>query len=198
MSNSAEIITKEIITAIGERIRSVRLSRKMSLDALAKKTGFAKSYLSEIETLKKEPPISTLSKIAFALEIDLPFLLTGETHNGSARKISIVRRGERQSTQGPFGSRGYLYESLTYKKADRIMDGYIVTIGSDFPPEPFVHEGQELVFVFEGTQELVYDGETYLLEEGDCFSFDSDRPHCSRTIGDRPGKLLVVLAKKQK
>jgi transcriptional regulator with XRE-family HTH domain len=198
MNDAATIRTKQIYTEICKRIRQVRLDKGFSLDELAKKTGFAKSYLSEIETLKKEPPIRALSKIAFALEVDFPFLLTGETRISSARKISIVRKGERQATHGPYGSRGYLYDSLTYKKVDRIMDAYIVTIGPEFPPEPFVHEGQEVAYVLEGTQELLYDGETYFLEEGDCFCFDSDRPHYSRTVGDQPGKILVVLARKGK
>jgi transcriptional regulator with XRE-family HTH domain len=198
MNKPAEIVTKEVITEIGTRIRSLRHSRNISLDVLSKKTGFAKSYLSEIETFKKEPPIRALSKIAFALEVDFLFLLTGEKRSYGAEKISVVRKGERQTVQGPYGSRGYLYDSLTYKKADRIMDAYIVTIGPQFPPEPFEHEGQEVVYVLEGRQELRYDGETYFLEEGDCFCFDSARPHYSRTVGDKPGKILVVLASKGK
>jgi quercetin dioxygenase-like cupin family protein len=198
MSNPAEIATKEVITEIVARIRSLRRSKNISLDVLSKKTGFAKSYLSEIETVKKEPPIRALSKIAFALEVDFLFLLTGETRNSSTGKISIVKKGERQPIHGPYGSRGYLYESLTYKKLDRIMDAYVVTIGPEFPPEPFEHEGQEVAYVLEGNQELFYGGETYFLEEGDCFCFDSDRPHYSRTVGDRPGKILVVLATKGK
>lgn len=198
MENSPEIATKEFVAKIGNRIRSLRRDRNMSLNVLAKKTGFAKSYLSEIETLKKEPPIRVISKIAFALEIDISFLLTGETRNHSTQKIAIVRKGERQSTQGPYGSRGYLYESLTYNKLDRIMDAYIITIGPALPPEPFIHEGQEVVYVLKGTQELLYDGETYFLEEGDCVCFDSDRPHYSRTVGDKSGKILVVLAAKGK
>jgi len=198
MDTSPEITTKEFVAKIGERIRSIRRDRGMSLDALSKKTGFAKSYLSEIETLKKEPPIRALSKIAFALWVDIAFLLTGDPRNSSAHKISIVRRDERQSTQGPYGSRGYLYDSLTYNKVDRIMDAYIITIGPALPPEPFIHEGQEVVYVLEGIQELLYDGQKYLLDEGDCVCFDSDRPHYSRTVGDKPGKILVVLAAKGK
>jgi transcriptional regulator with XRE-family HTH domain len=198
MNNPAEIATKEMIAEIGLRIRELRHSKSISLDVLSKKTGFAKSYLSEIETIKKEPPIRALSKIAFALEVDFLFLLTGERRNYGAEKISIVRKGERQTVQGPYGSRGYLYDSLNYKKADRIMDAYIVTIGPEFPPEPFEHEGQEVVYVLEGTHELLYDGEIYFLEEGDCFCFDSERPHYSRTVGDKAGKILVVLAAKGK
>jgi transcriptional regulator with XRE-family HTH domain len=197
MKNSADTISKELISNIGKRIRSVRTSKGMSLDVLAKKTRFAKSYLSEIETLKKEPPISTLSRIAFALDVDLPFLLTGEErHEPQAKKLSIVRKAERHAGQGPFGSRGYVYESLTHEKTDRLMDAYVVTIGPDFPPEPFVHEGQEVVYALDGTQEFVYDGETYFIEQGDCFCFDSDRPHFSRTVGQKMGKVLVILARK--
>jgi transcriptional regulator with XRE-family HTH domain len=183
---------------IAYNIKKIRLQKRFSLSDLAKRTGFTKSYLSQIENGKKEPPISTLSKIAYILEVDLPFLLTGKTQNSSPEKISIVRKAERKASDGPFGSRGYIYDSLTYKKADRVMDGYIVTIGSEFPPKPLVHEGQELVYVLQGTQELLYDGETYFLEEGDCFYFDSDRPHYSRTIGDKPGKILVVLTTKRR
>jgi mannose-6-phosphate isomerase-like protein (cupin superfamily) len=77
------------------------------------------------------------------------------------------------------------------------MEGFIVTIGFDFPPEPFVHEGQELTYVLEGTHEFVYDGKSYFLEEGDCYYFDSNRPHYARAIGEKPGKLLVVFTAKK-
>jgi transcriptional regulator with XRE-family HTH domain len=198
MTESIDILTKELISSIGKRIRAIRRSKGMSLDVLAKKTRFAKSYLSEIETMKKEPPISTLNRISFALEVDLPFLLTGEKYDGQAKEVSIVKKGERRPSPGPFGSRGYVYEPLTHEKKDRLMDAYIVTVGPDFPPEPFVHEGQELAYTLEGTQEFILDGKSYFLEEGDCISFDSDKPHYSRTVGGKLGKVLVVLAFKRR
>lgn len=77
------------------------------------------------------------------------------------------------------------------------MEGYIVTIGFEFPPEPFVHEGQEITYVLEGTHEFIYDGKTYLLEEGDCYYFDSNKPHFARAIGEKQGKLLVVFTVKK-
>ena len=196
MNQSADSITKELISQIGKRIRDVRQFKGMSLDVLSKKTRFSKGYLSEIETLKKEPPISTLSRIAFALEVDLNFLFTGKAHDVHSNRISIVRSKERHASPGPYGSRGYIYESLTYEKIDRLMDAYIVTVGPEFPPKPFIHEGQEVVYVLEGTQELNYDGETYFIKEGDCVCLDSDRPHYSRTVGGKTGKVLVVLATK--
>jgi transcriptional regulator with XRE-family HTH domain len=186
--------TDELVKAIGPRIQYARKQKGLSLKDVAKKTGFTKSYLSQIENMKREPPVSTLSKIAYVLEVDLTFLINGGMQNLEVPNLTIVRKGEGKAYYGPHGEKGYLYESVSYKKPDRLMDGYIITIGPEFPPEPFLHEGQELVYVLEGTQEFIYEGKTYLLEQGDCFFFDSNRPHYSRTLGDKPGKILMVFA----
>ena len=197
MNDAAAIRTKAIFTEIGRRIRLIRQEKGLSLHDLATRTGFAKSYLSQIENLKREPSISALSQIAYVLDVDLLFLLSGETQNSKAESITIVKKGERKTLHRAFRSLGYTYESITYKKLDRLMEGYIVTSGFEFPPEPFEHEGQEIVYVLEGTQELVYDGKTYALEEGDCLYFDSNKPHILRSTGKKSGKLLVVFATKK-
>jgi transcriptional regulator with XRE-family HTH domain len=197
MNDAATTRTKELYIAIGKRIRDVRRDKGLSLDELAKRTGFAKSYLSQIENLKREPSISALSQIAYVLEVDLLFLLSGEIQNSGVQSFTIVKKGERKTVNRPSGSIAYIYDSITYKKPDRLMEGFIVTIGFEFPPEPFIHEGQELTYVLEGTHEFVYDGRTYLLEEGDCYYFDSNRPHYARAVGEKPGKLLVVFTVKK-
>jgi len=188
---------REICTAIGQRIRSVRKKKKLTLDQLSAKTGFAKSYLSQIENLKREPPISTLAKIAYVLEIDVFFLLTGEIRQDDQLGVAIVRPSERKVATRAFGTLGYVYESICHKKADRLMDAYIVTTGFEFPPEPLTHEGQELVYVLDGEQELFYNGKVYEVSAGDCIYLDSTKPHYSRSIGDRPGKVLVVFSSKR-
>lgn len=197
MNDAAATRTKEIYTRIGERIRKFRHDNGLSLDELAKRTGFAKSYLSQIENLKREPSISALSQIAYVLEVDVLFLLSGEVQNSGAQSLTIVKKGERKTVNRPLGSLAYIYDSITYKKQDRLMEGFIVTMGFEFPPEPFVHEGQELTYVLEGTHEFVYDGKTHLFEEGDCYYFDSNKPHFSRGVGAKPSKLLVVFTAKK-
>lgn len=188
---------KEICTAIGQRIRAIRHAKRLTLDELARRTGFAKSYLSQIETLKREPPISTLTKIAYVLGEDTFFLISGELRYDDEQSISIVRASERTVIPRPSGSPAYVYEPINDRKIDRIMDGYIVTVGSEFPRESLVHEGQELTYVIEGKHEFVYDGKTYLFKKGDCYCFDSKKPHRSRSLGDKPAKLLVVFASKR-
>jgi transcriptional regulator with XRE-family HTH domain len=187
MKDAAAVRVKELYSRIGERIRQLRQEKGFSLNEFAGRTGFAKSYLSQIENLKREPSISALSQIAYVLEVDVLFLLSGETQNSGAQSFTIVKKAERKTVNRPSGSIAYLYDSITYKKPDRLMEGYIVTIGFEFPLEPFIHEGQE----------FVYDGKSYLLEEGDCYYFDSNKPHYARAIGEKQGKLLVVFTAKK-
>lgn len=195
--NEPEQHAAEIFAAICNRIRLKRLENKLSLSELAKKTGFTKSYLSQIENLKREPSISTLTKIAFALGVDVFFLMTGENRHDDDGNITVLKDSERKIIPNPWGSSTSVYEPINAKKLDRSMDGYIVTVGPEFPPEPMSHEGQELAFVLEGTQEFVYDGRSYVLEKGDSFCFDSNKPHFARSLGDGPAKVLVVLTSKK-
>lgn len=186
----------EIRSAIGERIKSIRKERRFSLEELARRTGFAKSYLSQIENLHREPSISTLAKIAFTLGVDLFFLLGGEARQNDEQIVSIVKPSERKTIRRAFGSSGYLYESISFKKLDKLMDAYVIRTGFEFPPEPFVHEGEELVYVLEGKQELEVDGRKYIVEEGDCYYLDSKRSHFAKSIGNKQAKVLAVFASK--
>jgi transcriptional regulator with XRE-family HTH domain len=195
--NDPEETAKNICTAIGQRIRAIRQEHRLTLDDLSLRTGFAKSYLSQIETLKREPPISTLTKIAFVLGVDVFFLISGEVRSGDKKPLNIVRSADRAVVSKPSGSPAYTYEPINHNKTDRLMDGYIITAGSEYPAEPLVHEGQELSYVLEGKQEFFYDGETYIFEKGDAYCFDSNKPHYAKSIGGKPARVLVVFASKK-
>ena len=192
MNEIAAMKSKEIFCEIGKRIKKLRQDKGFSLNDLAKRTGFAKSYLSQIENLKREPSISALSQVAHVLEVDLLFLLSGEMQNSVLQNLTIVKKNERKTTHRAVDVPGYRYDALTYKKADRLMEGYIVSIGLEFPSEPFIHEGQEMLYVLEGSFELIYDKENYILEEGDCIYFDSNRPHLLRSLNGTVSKVLAV------
>lgn len=63
---------------IGEKIRKDRLLQNMSLRELARKSGVSKSTLSDIENNKTNPTMTTLEKIADALEINMDFWFRNE------------------------------------------------------------------------------------------------------------------------
>lgn len=64
------------MSVIGERVRKLRLEKKMSLSELAEQAGVAKSYLSSLErNLQTNPSIQFLEKIAAVLHIPVDHLI---------------------------------------------------------------------------------------------------------------------------
>jgi transcriptional regulator with XRE-family HTH domain len=58
---------------VGKRIKARRLSKGITLQELAKKTGFTRGYLSKVENSTKAPPVSTLITLAKASTTSLNF-----------------------------------------------------------------------------------------------------------------------------
>ncbi len=182
----------QLLRDIAVRIRDRRTRLQWSLDRLSQVTGLSKGYLSQIENGEKNPPVSTLTKIAFGLKISPITLITGEPEIPVQNKFCLVRKGETQSIKHTSAAPASMYESLGFGKPDRLMDAYIVSVSHEFPERPMMHEGQELAYVLEGEQEFYYDGKIHRIQAGDCLYFDSDRPHMSRSLGPEPSRVLVV------
>ncbi|RIW36104.1 helix-turn-helix domain-containing protein [Bacillus salacetis] len=61
---------------VGERIKSIREKKGMTINELAQKAEISKSYISSIERdIQKNPSINVLERIAAALEVSLDKLL---------------------------------------------------------------------------------------------------------------------------
>ncbi|WML42967.1 helix-turn-helix domain-containing protein [Neobacillus sp. PS3-40] len=61
---------------IGDRVKLLRLEKKISLSELADRAGVAKSYLSSLErNLQQNPSIQFLEKIASVLKVPVDHLI---------------------------------------------------------------------------------------------------------------------------
>ena len=168
------------------------------MDALARKAGFTKSYVSQIENRKREPTIGTLVTIAHALGVNVFSLIGAEKLPEDEEVPAIVRTRDRRTVNIPSAAADTTYESINYKTKNRLMDAFILTPASEFSEKPMAHEGQELLFVLEGKEEVIYNGKSYFLEEGDCCYFDASTPHYGRTVGKKQSKILIVFTVKPK
>jgi transcriptional regulator with XRE-family HTH domain len=64
-----------VVMEIGHALNVCRSAKKLSLSALAKQTGLSQSYLSMIESGKREPTLSVIEKVAAALGVPTPILM---------------------------------------------------------------------------------------------------------------------------
>lgn len=178
--------------SIAIRIKKFRKRKGLTLQKLADSTGYTKSYLSQIEHSKKAPPIGTLTKIAKALGVDPIVILTGEDEPRKSANYSLVRKNERQEITHVATKFGYVYETLAHKKTGKAFESYILTVPFE-RTAIFMHEGEELFFMLEGSATFFYGEERINLEEGDCIHFNAAIPHSGYSTGDKKGKALCII-----
>src|SRR5581483_6140455 len=181
---------------IGDTMLKMRKERRMTLDQLAVRTGFSKSYLSKIENHLSVPPIGTLSKIAQAFACDIGhFLQQGQGFAEDA--VSIVHVRERQPAVRGGTAFGYDYSSLAHKKRNKQMEPYIFTFPADIDVDTFFeHVGEEFILMLRGKAEFETKRggvvEKWVLDKGDSLYIDSQIPHRGRSLGGDAQALVVI------
>lgn len=178
--------------AIGAKIRSLRLKKKMGLVELGKHTGLSPALLSKIERDRLFPTLPTLLRIAMVFSVDLAFFFAGAREKPIAavvRKADRVRLPEREGSDSSFR-----FESLDYPVSERRFNSYY----ADFLPASrgtmrlHTHPGVELIYTLQGTLSVHIGGEEHTLEAGDSMYFDSSVPHGYRRSGGRACSAVVV------
>jgi len=180
-----------IESEIGKRIKAFRTKKNITLEQFAKQTGFTKGYLSKVEKSEKSPPVSTLCVIARTLGVTISAIL-GE--GAPSVPLCLVKKGERTLISRRGTAFGYSYEALAYKFPNKRMEPFILAL----PVNPrkktiYKHEGEEILFVFEGTMKFHHNNQEYIVEEGDCIYFDSNMPHFGESMGNKRVKCFMVI-----
>ncbi len=180
---------------VGEKVKTLREQKGLSLKDLADLTGFSTALLSQMENHLVSPSLGTMIKLAKALGVKVGDFL-GETEG---EPFAIVRKDERK-TVSRFASKegvkyGYSYESLGFEKKNRHMEPFIVTLepATVKTSKTSVHDGEEFIFVLEGAMEVILGNHTDVLYPGDSIYYDSSIPHRVQCYQDRVTTILAVL-----
>ena len=181
---------------LGQKIKTLRQRKGMSLQQMAEKTSLSEPLLSQIESEVVAPPVATLLKISKALNVNIGYFFQEEE---SGKRAVIVRKNERKQIfrrihEDP-SKVGYYYESLAYPKADKHMEPFHVQFEVKNKEDIlfFNHKGEEFVFVLEGQVEFNYEDEIFTLNPGDSLYFDSNFPHAFRALGKKNALVLDVI-----
>lgn len=181
--------------SVGEKIKSLRTEKGLSIEDVAQKSGISAGALAGIEERAISPPLGQIICLAKVFQVTL-----GELFGDSADSpFCIVRSDDRKtvprfnSTDG--GTGGYSYQSLGHQKQNRHMEPFLVTLT---PAEGRAvganqHDGEEILFVLEGQVEVRLAGHTDILRPGDSIYYDSTLPHVVSCHGDQPATILAVI-----
>ena len=178
-------------TEIIEKIKFLRKDKGFSLNRFSEITGLSKGYLSKIENGVNFPPLSTLNRIAVALGVDLTYFFTQSPIDEMDKKIVITRKKDRKMVGEELQASGITRCPLADKKFGRNMDPYILTLPTDHH-QVYQFAGEEFFLILEGTVELTYGGERYIIEEGDSVYLDGDVPYTGKSLTKKPAKGLMI------
>ncbi|KHD85130.1 helix-turn-helix domain-containing protein [Heyndrickxia ginsengihumi] len=167
---------------IGSKIRTIRLRKKLTIAQMCEGTGLSKGFISNVENNNTSPSINTLQIIANFLNIPLPYLLLEKDQH-----MSVIRKNEREYT---------INKKRDLKIEHLASQGGLSMRLVEFPPgastaEENAHEGEECHLVLRGKILAKQGEDSYILEEGDTFSWSASVPHYVENIGDEVASVLI-------
>jgi transcriptional regulator with XRE-family HTH domain len=178
----------DVIAAIGPKIRELRRQKNLSLQQLAERSGVSAAAIHKIERNGMVPTITTLMKLAGALNRTVAWLVDEEAVE--ARQAVHIRAADRKPV---FTSKaGLELMGLSGPYGRFFMAGAVATVepGADSGERPMEHPGEELVYVLDGSLHFEVDGVAYVVRRGDALHFRTDRPHRWSNPGTRPARAL--------
>ena len=175
---------------VGEQIRELRIIKRKTLQQLAQEVGISVGYLSQIERNRSKLPIGTLCKICDVLGVHMSWFFQYAAEGPSEERGIIVRNKQRRRMS--FTGLG-INEELLSPNLSGPLELLLSTIEPGADSGEYAHDGSEAGVVIAGSMELWVNGQYFLLEEGDSFSFKSTDPHRCRNPGTVPTKIVWVI-----
>ena len=176
---------------IANHVRTRRLEIGLTVGQLAERTGISKGMLSKIENAQTSPSLSTLERLAAALDMPVTALFRGLSEERDAVFVKagsgpeIVRKGTRA---------GHTYELLgslrgPYKRVEPLL----VSLDEETEVFPlFQHNGIEILYMLSGIMEYGYGRQRYKMERGDTLQFEGEIPHGPTMLVKLPIRFLSI------
>ncbi|MEY4544698.1 MAG: hypothetical protein RL685_893 [Pseudomonadota bacterium] len=177
---------------VGSRLRDARQNRNLSLRALAEKTGFSASFLSQIELGQASPSLGSLQRIADALGVTVAALVASESASGV-----VLRKAARVSHRSEW-SKATL-ESLLPADADEKLQAVLIRLDEGGKTGALSNApGRRLLgYCTSGAVVAVLKdpSEEVEVNAGDCVVLDGPRTAAWENRCGVPAELLVVTAR---
>ena len=191
VDDESVVLDLEVHRTLAAQLREERRRSALTLVEVARRSGLSTAMISKIENAQTSPSLTTLARLAVALEVPLTTFFRGleEEHDASyvpaGTGLEIVRQGTRH---------GHRYELLAVSKnALRVVQPYLVTLTKQSEAFPiFQHEGIEFLYQLEGSLSYRYGRQTYELRPGDSLMLYGRIAHGPERLTELPIRFLSI------
>jgi transcriptional regulator with XRE-family HTH domain len=173
--------TDAVLTAVGPRLRALRVRRGNTLAQLSEETGISVSTLSRLESGQRRPTLELLLPLARAHRVPLDELVGApETGDPRIHPRPVVHHG---------------VTSLPLTRRPGGVQAFKQVYPPGWPggePEQRTHEGYDWVYVLSGRLRLVLADHDLVLGPGEVAEFDTRTPHWFGNPGPDPAEVLAL------
>jgi transcriptional regulator with XRE-family HTH domain len=174
---------------VGSRLRELRQERGKSMRGLARISGLSTNALSMIERGRTSPSVSTLYKLADALEVPITAFFRSEPTRQQVVYCPANARARVDFQRGQ-------WEGLGGEAFVGRVEPFLLSLEAGASSGPFgmIHSGSEFVLLLKGQLEYEIESDRYTLNEGDTLIFAARLRHRWRNPGKSRANFLVVLS----
>ncbi len=175
-----------MINEIASKINELRKARRMTLKDMSEACGLSVSFLSQVENGSSSLAITSLKKIADALEV--PITTFFESHENYNYHITLQNQEKWKFEGSPFQ-----YVRLGGSFSEPSMEPMLVAM----PPkttigQKYAHPGEEFVYVLEGPVTVELEETIYMVQSGESIHYPSTIQHSWSNTTDKEVRLIVV------
>lgn len=176
-----------MINEIADKIRELRKKKNLTLKDLSEKTGLSVSFLSQVENNSSSLAITSLKKIADALDVSMGYFFTEPmSHN------FLVKDEDQKVFQ--IGNSNSKFVRLSGTFPERNMEAMMVIIPAEQKHgDKYGHIGEEFIYVLEGVIILNLDGKEFIAKKGESIHFPSTFPHILVNPLQEDAKILTIV-----
>jgi transcriptional regulator with XRE-family HTH domain len=173
---------------VGQRLRSIRKARNLSIRALAERSDLSVNTLSLIENGKTSPSVSTLYQLAKGLKVPITVFFDSDTHNKKVVYQKALERKQIIFSQGQMESLGAGLSGLG-------SEPFITRLepGANSGAAPIIYAGREFIYCLEGHITYTVNDEIYPLAPGDSLILAAYTPHSWSNTASTNSRALLVL-----
>lgn len=172
---------------VGERIRQRRKELGYSLRALGIRTNLTASFLSQVEHNQSSPSLTSLQRIATALEVPMIAFLSN-----TPPPSPVIRANERPRLD-------LCDAEICYEYLSRNLGGQMIALIIHVQPggrriaERLSKPTEELMHVLRGQLSITVDDQTYILDPGDTISYAGRSLVEFSALGDEELQVICCL-----
>lgn len=171
-------------TDLGARVRTLRRERGLTLKGLGRLAGLSHPFLSQVERGLAKPSVSSVERIAAALDVPVAHLWAPPRQGDAVR---VVRSDEGALAEHD----GATVRELPGEPAAPALREWTAS-NRRWPSEPATARGEVAIYVARGSVEVDVAGTLTTLGEGDTLRFDGSLPHRLRRAGGTSTRALIV------